>query len=87
MPNRSMATSKQTAAHPHKLGKKPSARSGRNTCKGTDHSRMIAEAALLRALRRGFDGGNTVDDWLAAEEEVDWMLYGKKKSDRQSGCE
>jgi hypothetical protein len=34
---------------------------------------MIAEAAFLRAERRGF-AGDEVEDWLAAEEEVDALL-------------
>jgi len=36
--------------------------------------RMIAEAAYFRAQRRGFQGGNPVDDWLAAEAEVQRAL-------------
>jgi hypothetical protein len=32
---------------------------------------MIAEAAYLRAEQRGFSGGDSVADWLAAEKEVD----------------
>ena len=35
---------------------------------------MIAQAAYLRAERRGFSGGNEVEDWLAAEAEVDALL-------------
>jgi hypothetical protein len=35
---------------------------------------MIAEAAYLRAERRGFFPGSEVDDWLAAEREVDALL-------------
>ena len=35
---------------------------------------MIAEAAYFRAQRRGFQGGNPVDDWLAAEAEVQRAL-------------
>lgn len=35
---------------------------------------MIAQAAYLRAERRGFAGGSEVDDWLAAEAEVDALL-------------
>jgi hypothetical protein len=34
----------------------------------------IAELAYLRALERGFQGGDPVDDWLAAEREVNRML-------------
>ena len=31
----------------------------------------IAEAAYWRAERRGFSAGQELDDWLAAEREVD----------------
>lgn len=32
--------------------------------------RRIAEAAYYRAERRGFTGGNPVEDWLEAEQEI-----------------
>jgi Protein of unknown function (DUF2934) len=32
--------------------------------------RMIAEAAYYLAQKRGFTGENTLDDWLAAEQET-----------------
>jgi Protein of unknown function (DUF2934) len=35
---------------------------------------LIARAAYLRALERGFAPGNEVADWLAAEAEVDAEL-------------
>lgn len=35
---------------------------------------MIAQAAYLRAERRGFSSGDEVEDWLAAEAEVDALL-------------
>ncbi|MGB6486084.1 MAG: DUF2934 domain-containing protein [Steroidobacteraceae bacterium] len=35
---------------------------------------MIAEAAYLRAERRGFAAGCEEEDWLAAEAEVDALL-------------
>jgi Protein of unknown function (DUF2934) len=35
---------------------------------------LIAEAAYLRAERRGFSPGQETDDWLAAEAEVDALL-------------
>jgi hypothetical protein len=35
---------------------------------------MIAEAAYLRAERRGFLPGSETEDWLAAEREVDALL-------------
>ncbi len=35
---------------------------------------LIAEAAYLRAERRGFAPGKENEDWLAAEAEVDALL-------------
>ncbi len=35
---------------------------------------MVAQAAYLRAERRGFCGGSETEDWLAAEAEVDALL-------------
>ncbi len=35
---------------------------------------MIAEAAYLRAERRGFAPGKEMEDWLVAEKEIDAML-------------
>jgi hypothetical protein len=35
---------------------------------------LIAEAAYFRAEGRGFAGGHEVEDWLAAEAEVDARL-------------
>ena len=35
---------------------------------------MVAQAAYLRAERRGFTAGGEVEDWLAAEAEVDALL-------------
>ena len=43
--------------------------------------RMIAEAAYFRAQRRGFQGGNPVDDWLVAEAEVDHALASLQDPD------
>jgi hypothetical protein len=35
---------------------------------------LIAEAAYFRAERRGFAAGHELEDWSAAEEEVDQRL-------------
>jgi hypothetical protein len=40
--------------------------------------RMIAEAAYYRAQRRGFQGGNTAQDWLDAEAEIDARLLNRR---------
>ena len=37
---------------------------------------LIAESAYFRALRRGFAPGHELEDWLAAEAEVDEILRG-----------
>lgn len=39
-----------------------------------ERRRMIAEAAYYRAEKRGFFGGSSLDDWIAAEIEVDAKL-------------
>jgi hypothetical protein len=44
---------------------------------------MIAEAAYLRAERRGFVAGSDVEDWLAAEEEIDALLSAARQSTPQ----
>jgi DUF2934 family protein len=36
----------------------------------------IAEAAYFRAERRGFAPGHELEDWLAAEDEVERRLNG-----------
>lgn len=35
---------------------------------------MIAEAAYYRAERRGFAPGHEIENWVAAEAEVDTLL-------------
>lgn len=42
----------------------------------TDNARraLIAEAAYFRSQKRGAQPGNPIDDWLAAEAEVDARL-------------
>jgi hypothetical protein len=41
---------------------------------GEDRRRMIAEAAYFRAEQRGFVPGNELEDWLAAELEIDAIV-------------
>jgi hypothetical protein len=42
---------------------------------GPEHrAALIAEAAFFRAEKRGFAPGSEVEDWLAAEAEVDATL-------------
>jgi len=44
---------------------------------------MIAEAAYLRAERRGFAPGGEHEDWMAAEREVDALLNANTGSGPQ----
>jgi len=46
---------------------------------------MVAEAAYLRAEKRGFTGGaeKEREDWLAAEAEVDVLLKAGHGSSAQ----
>jgi hypothetical protein len=39
-----------------------------------ERQRLIAEKAYFRAQARGFHGGDAIDDWLAAEREVNRLL-------------
>ena len=43
---------------------------------------MIEVAAYLRAEKRGFEGGDPMQDWLDAEREVDAMLKDKTRDGR-----
>lgn len=43
----------------------------------------IAEAAYWRAERRGFSAGQELDDWLAAEKEVDGHIAAQQPRSTQ----
>jgi len=45
-----------------------------------DRTTAIAKAAYLNAARRGFAPGHELEDWLAAENEVDQRLAGEGRS-------
>lgn len=51
---------------------------GRPQAEGRDQ--MIALAAYYRAERRGFAPGGELEDWLAAESEIDAQLA--RRADR-----
>jgi len=44
------------------------------TVSATERALMIARAAYHRAERRGFVPGHEVEDWLAAEREINRLL-------------
>jgi hypothetical protein len=41
-----------------------------------DRDSMIRTAAYYRAQRRNFESGHALEDWLAAESEIDAVLLG-----------
>ncbi|MBB6056088.1 DUF2934 domain-containing protein [Tolumonas osonensis] len=47
-----------------------------------ERCRMIAEAAYFRAEKRGFTDGNTEEDWLEAEAEVDQALQQQETAQK-----
>lgn len=56
---------------------KGNASSGLSTARGNkkpaseyEIQQMVAEKAYFRALNRGFQGGDPVEDWLIAEREI-----------------
>jgi hypothetical protein len=65
----------ETAVHnPPRSRKSPSEAPARINVPAEARRALIAETAYLRAERRGFVPGHEVDDWLAAEAEVDALL-------------
>jgi hypothetical protein len=44
-----------------------------------ERARMIAEAAYYLAERRGFAPGHELEDWLAAEAEIDRELVAAQE--------
>jgi hypothetical protein len=44
---------------------------GRTSLSDEELQRMTAEAAYFRAQRRGFQPGQELDDWLAAQKEIE----------------
>jgi hypothetical protein len=48
-----------------------------------ERHRMVAEAAYFRALNRGFEGGDPIDDWLVAEREINRILPGARQQKRE----
>jgi hypothetical protein len=48
-----------------------------------ERQHMIAEAAYYRALQRGFQGGDSIEDWLAAEREVNRLLPSARQQKQE----
>jgi Protein of unknown function (DUF2934) len=72
-----MTTSKRTS---HPSGGKPRQRRTKSPSAAAlpqDRHASIAEAAYFRSQNRGFLPGHELEDWLAAEEEIDQRLRGE----------
>ena len=71
-PTTSRKTRRATVA-PHAVEAEPNAIAAddRTPVSADDRARMIAEHAYFLAAERGFTPGAELDDWLAAEREID----------------
>jgi hypothetical protein len=47
---------------------------------GQNREQQIAEAAYFRAEQRNFEAGRALDDWLAAEVEIDSLRPPRQES-------
>jgi len=71
--HQSSVSSKKTEAKPSLFSKKSPAQSLETVGNEDARIQMISEAAYYRALGRGFDGGDPLQDWLISEVEIDGM--------------
>lgn len=60
-------------------GKDPAGRDPDPLVSAEERQRLIAEAAYFRAQRRGFAGGDPLDDWLNAERQINQALPGPRQ--------
>lgn len=55
----------------------PAAPGNGTTISAAERRSMIEQAAYFRAEKRGFAPGDALQDWLAAEAEIDGQLAGQ----------
>jgi Protein of unknown function (DUF2934) len=82
MSRTSTATGSKQAGAKKRSSRSPAGRSaslGGNAGDGMDREQMVAVAAYFHAEHRGFDGGDPLADWLAAETEIDAMLNNSQE--------
>ena len=60
-------------------GKDPAGGNPDSLVSAEERQRLIAEAAYFRAQQRGFSGGDPLDDWLAAERQINQALPGPRQ--------
>ena len=75
MPHQSSVSSKKIDAKASLVPKKSPSRSFKNIGNGEERFRMISDATYYRALRRGFEGCDPVQDWLKAEADEDGTMH------------
>ena len=68
------AVTVSTAPSPRAPQAKPEASEGSAAVTPEQRQVMICEAAYYIAEQRGFEPGHDVDDWLAAERQIDGVL-------------
>lgn len=80
-------TTQDTKTPPAKPRKRAAARTAAPTgvLTAEERRRLVAEAAYLRAERRGFVGGDPVQDWLEAEAEIDSALLTRTAKGTRKG--
>ena len=74
MPRQATTSEKNLAKPSKKSNKILPGKAAQGGGKGEGREQMIATAAYYRAERRGFYGGDEVQDWLEAEAGIDAML-------------
>ena len=68
------ATTMAQIDKPRSPGKPNSHAIARPTLESETRTKLVREAAYFRAERRGFGPGGEIEDWVAAERQVDQML-------------
>jgi hypothetical protein len=88
--NRRTAMQTTTQAAVETTGKRatrartPHARTDSSTSlSAQDRLQMVESAAYFRAERRGFTPGRAIEDWLAAESEIDTLIAATAPAQRQ----
>jgi archaellum component FlaC len=65
--------------------KNVSGHQGKNSLTPEQRYQMIAEAAYFHAEKRGFAGGDAMQDWLEAEAEIDRIFQDTPTQGKQRG--
>ncbi len=74
------ATSKTSKKKPSASKKTKGSMPGTISISREERWRMIATTAYLKAEARNFSPGHEMEDWLAAEREVDALIGGKNRN-------